>query len=132
MSIQSSINSMIGTIAGGVRSVAFARKIGQEKAAKEQKAAANTSTKAGSSPQEAAAQTAAQSAANAIEAKKVQKRNFSEYLKKQPTSLGGTVGDLPPAMQKQIASQYTKSQRRTLMDRMDKEKQNGGNKPSNS
>ena len=52
------------------------------------------------------------------------KRNFMEYLGKQETSLGGTVSQLPPAMQKQIASQYSKSQRQALMNRMDKEAKN--------
>ena len=59
------------------------------------------------------------------EAKKTQRRNFMDYLAKQPTSLGGTIGELPKPMQKQIASQYTKSQRKTMMDRMDKEAKNG-------
>ena len=63
------------------------------------------------------------------EAKKKQRRNFMEYLKKQPVSLwgttSGTVGDLPKEKQKQIASQYTKSQRQTMMNRMDKEAKNG-------
>lgn len=66
------------------------------------------------------------------EAKKTQRRNFMEYLKKQPVSLGGnssgTVGDLPKPLQKQIASQYTKSQRKTMMDRMDEEAKNGKQK----
>lgn len=56
------------------------------------------------------------------EAKKNQRRNFMSYLTQQPTSLGGTVGDLPKDMQKQIASQYSKADRRKLMDQMDKEK----------
>ena len=59
------------------------------------------------------------------QAKKTQRRNFMDYLKKQETSLGGTVGELPPAIQKQIASTYTKSQRKTMMDRMDREAGNG-------
>lgn len=54
------------------------------------------------------------------------RRNFMrDYLAKQETSLGGTVGELPPAMQKQIASQYSKSQRRAMMDRMDREAKDG-------
>lgn len=52
------------------------------------------------------------------------KRNFMEYLGKQETSLGGTVSQLPPAMQKEIASQYSKSQRQSIMNRMDKEDKN--------
>ena len=59
------------------------------------------------------------------EAKKTQKRNFMDYLSQQSTSLGGTVGELPKPLQKQIASQYTKSQRKTMMDRMDREANNG-------
>lgn len=59
------------------------------------------------------------------DAKKTQKRNFMSYLAQQSTSLGGTVGDLPMSIQKQIASQYSKSQRKTIMDRMDEEAKNG-------
>ena len=59
------------------------------------------------------------------EAKKTQRRNFMDYLAKQSTSLGGTIGELPKPTQKQIASQYSKSQRKTMMDRMDKEAKNG-------
>lgn len=62
------------------------------------------------------------------EAKKTQRRNFLDYISSMPTSLGGTVGQLPKDMQKQIASTYTKSQRKTVMDRMDKEKANGNSK----
>lgn len=58
-------------------------------------------------------------------AKATQRRNFMSYLAQQSTSLGGTVGDLPMSLQKQIASQYSKSQRKTMMDRMDKEAKNG-------
>lgn len=55
---------------------------------------------------------------------KQNRRNFiNDYLAKQTSSLGGKVGDLPKNLQKQIASQYTKSQRTAMMDRMDK--QNG-------
>lgn len=59
------------------------------------------------------------------EAKKTLRRNFMEYLAKQPTSLGGKVGDLPTDLQEKIASQYSESQRRTMMNRMDKEAKNG-------
>lgn len=62
------------------------------------------------------------------EAKKTQKRKFMDYLAQQPTSLGGTVGDLPKPLQKQVASQYTKSQRKTMMDRMDEEANDGKQK----
>lgn len=59
------------------------------------------------------------------QAKKTQRRKFMDYLAKQPTSLGGTVGELPKPLQKQIASQYTRSQRKAMMDRMDEEAKNG-------
>lgn len=62
------------------------------------------------------------------EAKKTQRRNFLDYIRSMPTSFGGTVGQLPKDMQKQIASTYTKSQRKAMMDRMDKEKSNGKSK----
>lgn len=52
------------------------------------------------------------------------KRNFMEYLGRQETSLGGTVSQLPLNMQKQIASQYSRSQRQSMMNRMDKEDAN--------
>ena len=44
------------------------------------------------------------------------------YLSQMPTSLGGVVGDLPKDVQKTIAKTYSKSERTTLMDRMDKER----------
>lgn len=57
---------------------------------------------------------------------KTRRRNFMrDYLAKQETSLGGTVGELPLAMQKQIASQYSKSQRKQMMDLMDREAKDG-------
>ena len=43
------------------------------------------------------------------------------YLSQMPTSLGGVVGELPKDVQKTIASTYSKSERRSIMDRMDKE-----------
>lgn len=62
------------------------------------------------------------------EAKGKQRRYWKDYLAKMPYTVGtlsGKVGDLPPEVQKQIASNYTKSQRKTIMDRMDREAQNG-------
>lgn len=61
-------------------------------------------------------------------AKRTQRNFVRDYLSKMPTSLGGTVGDLPENFQKQIASQYSKSQRKKIMDRMDKEATNGKSK----
>lgn len=62
------------------------------------------------------------------EAKKTQRRNFMTYLAQQPTSLGGTVGDLSPDLQRQIASQYSRNERRNMMNRMDREASNGKQK----
>lgn len=59
------------------------------------------------------------------EAKKKQRRNFKTYLAQQPTSLGGTVGDLPSDLQKKIASQYSRSDRKRMMDQMDREAKDG-------
>lgn len=60
-------------------------------------------------------------AAQQQENKKTQKRNFKDYLGKLESSLGGAVGDLPANVQKEIAKQYTSSQRKELMDKIDKE-----------
>lgn len=61
------------------------------------------------------------------EAKKIQRRNFMDYISKMPM-LGETVGSIDarnPGFAKKIASQYNKSQRKSLMDQMDKEGKNG-------
>lgn len=58
-------------------------------------------------------------------AKKALRRNFMTYLAQQPTSLGGTVGDLSHELQKKIASQYDRNARRRMMNQMDKEAKNG-------
>lgn len=75
----------------------------------------------GPSPQEQAAIQAKTSKDNAIKAKRAQKRNFMDYLGKLDTNLGGKVGELHPAIQKQIAAQYSKNERKKLMNQMDKE-----------
>lgn len=54
-----------------------------------------------------------------------QKRKFKDYLSKLETSLGGTVGDLPEKLQKQILKSYSPQQRRQIMNQMDKEKKDG-------
>lgn len=51
-----------------------------------------------------------------------QRRNFMDYLSSMETSLGGKVGDLPLQMQKQIAKDYSKSEREKIMNAQDKEK----------
>lgn len=61
-------------------------------------------------------------------AKKKNRRYFLEYLRKQPTSLGGTVGDFPISKQREIAKQYNRGDRKRMMDRMDKEEKDGKQK----
>lgn len=54
------------------------------------------------------------------------RRNFMrDYLSQMETSLGGTVGDLSPEMQKVIASQYSSKERQRIMNQQDKEKKGG-------
>ena len=53
------------------------------------------------------------------EEKRKTRRNFLDYMKDEPTSLGATFGELDPALQKKIASQYSKSARKKIMDRKD-------------
>lgn len=103
MGFQSGINATLGTVAGAV--------LGVKKGLAERQKQANTK---------------AAEVKKAKTEQKTRRRNFMrDYLAKQETSLGGTVGELPPAMQKQIASQYSKSQRRAMMDRMDREAKDG-------
>lgn len=59
------------------------------------------------------------------QAKQTQRRNFMAYLAQQPTSFGGTVGDLSPDLQKKIASQYDRNARRRMMNQMDREARDG-------
>lgn len=126
MAIQSAINSMLGTVSGTITAVkALQEKAVKTKAAQAKAAAkqvkAQTASPATASPQAMAAQKAQQSMENAVEAKRTQRRNFMEYLKKQPSSLG-QIGNLPTDVQKQIAKQYTPSQRQRLMDLADASK----------
>lgn len=93
MGFQSGINAALGSIAGAAFGIQKTLQQRQEESIKKVK--------------------------QQQEAKKVQRRNFMSYLKKQPIAGGGTVGELPINMQKQIASQYSKSERKKLMDTMD-------------
>lgn len=95
MGFQSGINAMLGTVAGAAFGISKTLEDRQKQAtvkATEQK-----------------------------QAKKKQRRNFSEYLKNVPIAGGGTVGQLPVDKQRAIAKQYSKSERKALMDKMDKE-----------
>lgn len=108
MGFQSAFNRAFGSVAGGIMGVSHTLEKRNELIQRQQQA------------QQKAEQT------KAAKQQQVQKRrNFMEYLAKQETSLGGTVGELPVSMQKEIAKTYTKSQRRTMMDRMDREAKDG-------
>lgn len=131
-SIQSSINSMISSGSRAVMAVKAYQTLKAKQLATAQKAEAKELAKVQNgtgraSVQAQAAARAKQSAADAIEAKKAQRRDFMEYLKKQPSSLG-VIGDLDPALQKKIAKQYTPSMRKRIMDAADKEGRNGKHK----
>ena len=134
--IQSSINSMIGSASHAIMAVRGYQQLTAKKNAAAERAKAKQMENAQNSlanstpqtsPQAMAAQQAKQSAQNAINAKKEQKRSFKDYLAKQPSSLG-PIGKLPPAIQKQIESQFTPRQRQTLMNKVDKEANNGKHK----
>ena len=101
MSFQGDINRVLGMAAAGAT------------AYKAKKAAANKLLE----KQEQAAEKVKQ----VQQAKKTQRRNFIAYLGKMETSLGGTVAELPKNVQHEIAKTYTRSQRKTIMDRMDRE-----------
>ena len=101
MSFQGDINRVLGMAAAGA--TAYKAKV----------AAANKLLE----KQEQAAQKVKQ----VQQAKKEQRRNFIAYLGKMETSLGGTVAELPKNVQHEIAKTYTRSQRKTIMDRMDRE-----------
>lgn len=53
------------------------------------------------------------------EEKRKTRRNFLDYMKDEPTSLGSSFGELDPALQKKIASQYSRAERKKIMDRKD-------------
>ncbi len=95
MGFQSGINAMLGSVAGAA--------FGIQKTLQQRQEEANKKVK------------------QQQVAKKTQRRNFMSYLQKQPIAGGGTVGELPIQAQKQIASQYSKSDRKKLMDAMDME-----------
>lgn len=119
---------MVGSASRAVMAARAYQKINADKAKKRAKELAKvkgeTQKNTQSSPQAIAAQQAKQSAQNAINAKKEQRRSFKDYLARQPSSLG-PIGKLPPKIQQQIASQFTPSERRKLMNKIDKEASSG-------
>lgn len=66
-----------------------------------------------------------QRAQKQVKAKGSQKRRFRDYLARMETSLGGTVGELPAEAQAYIASQYSRKDRKKIMDEEDRK---GGKK----
>ena len=95
MGFQSGINAMLGAVAGAA--------FGISKNLEERQKQATVKSK------------------EQQQAKKTQRRNFNEYLKNVPIAGGGTVGQLPVDKQRAIAKQYSNSERKALMDKMDKE-----------
>lgn len=57
----------------------------------------------------------------AQEQKRTSRRNFAAYMQNAPTSFG-KFKDLPANVQKDVLKQYTKSQRQTIMNKMDAQK----------
>lgn len=68
---------------------------------------------------------AAKKAEDNLKAKQTEKRqgrrNFKDYISSEPTSLGGSVGELDPKIQQFIAQSYSKADKKKIMDRKDKE-----------
>lgn len=57
----------------------------------------------------------------AQEEKRASRRNFAAYMQNETTSFG-KFKDLPINVQKEVLKQYTKSQRQTIMNRIDAQK----------
>lgn len=55
---------------------------------------------------------------------KQKRRNFMNYLKDFPVNWGGTLGDYPLKVQQMAAQQYTKAERKRIMDEADRKKEN--------
>lgn len=129
-SIQSAINSMLGTVGSAIRTT---KAISLAKQALNNQQTATTSSSAKNktssvSPQAQAATVATRSMTNEQQSKLAQKRKFSDYLAKVPITVGKDtkkIGDLPPELQAKIGATYNKNQRRKLMDQMDKEAGHG-------
>ena len=116
MSIQASINqvfSLAGTLG------ALKGKMDKQAAAKDKKAAAGTKQK----KTEVAENAAASSLTTAQEGKRKTRRNFLDYIKDEPTSLGANVGQLDKKLQREIARGYSSAERRRIMDRKDAERE---------
>lgn len=115
MSIQSSFNQVL-SLAGVLG--ALKGKIDKQSAAKTKAAAGTKSMKT-----EVAETTATDSLTTAQEGKRKTRRNFLNYMKDEPTSLGVTFGQLDHKLQKEIAKNYSSSERKRIMDRKDAERE---------
>ena len=118
MSIQSSINSMVSSSTHAIMAVRGykamqARMANQHDQTERAPAAVPTQAASLPSVQAQAAARARQSAQNAIEAKRDQRRHFNDYLSKYSI--------LNPAEQAKIAAKFTPGERRGIMNRTDKE-----------
>ena len=111
MSIQSSINQVLS----------LAGVLGALKGKIDTQAAAKTKAAAGTKPKktEVAESTATDSLTTAQEEKRKTRRNFLNYMKDEPTSLGVSFGQLDKKLQKEIAKKYSSSERKRIMDRKD-------------
>ena len=59
-------------------------------------------------------------------AKRKSRRKFIDYIKDEPTSLGTTVGELDPRVQKEILKSYSRSERKAIMKAKDAAKETSG------
>ena len=55
------------------------------------------------------------------EERRKSRRKFIDFMKDEPTSLGATIGELDPKLQKQILKTYSSAERKKIMDRGDKQ-----------
>lgn len=102
VSIQSTFNAALGSVAS------IAGKFGK---------AQNIPT--ASSPEAQAAATSMQKTQAVQEIKTKQRRNFKDYMMEEQTSFG-KFKDLAPSVQKAIMQQYSKTERKKIMDERDK------------
>jgi hypothetical protein len=51
--------------------------------------------------------------------KRKARRSFIDYMRNEPTSFGVTVGELTPELRKTVLSEYSKKERKQIMDRKD-------------
>lgn len=70
-------------------------------------------------PQEASVK-AQEAVTVAQEQKRKTRRNFLDYMKDEPTSFGKTIGELDPKLQQTILKDYSKAERKKIMDERDK------------